>query len=207
MSSSNEPARRMSTRGFAKEKIAKVMDRVRSGGIVEENPTSKEGVTNGGESCKTAMDATIPSARKKAKTAKAANKTEKADASKKSGKTKKSNITDTAGATKKSSAPSFKDADATTKKALIARLAELEDRLSKKQEAAQSSHPRRWTGGNQGNYTPSRVFTDKIDNILIEHVIDAASKDPDSDSNSTHGSESNKGSHQPKKPDTRDNGE
>lgn len=157
MSSSNEPARRMSTRGFAKEKIAKVMDRLCSGGIVEESPSprSEEGdalAENGGRSCEMGKGTTIPSTRKKAKTAKVANKTKKADATKGSGKTKKSDTTETTGTTKKSSTPSFKDASATTKKALIAKLAELEDKLLEKEEVARSSHPRRWNSGDQSNY-------------------------------------------------------
>jgi len=38
MSSPNEPTRRMTTRGGARDKMAKVMERVRSGGIAKGNP-------------------------------------------------------------------------------------------------------------------------------------------------------------------------
>ena len=90
----------------------------------------------------------MPSTREKANDTDTAKKT---DATKKSS-TRKLSKTKTTGMTRKSNTASFKNADAVTKKALIAKLAELEDRLLKKEQDARSSHPRHWTNVCQGNY-------------------------------------------------------
>jgi hypothetical protein len=91
--------------------MAKVMERVRSGGIAKGNPDQLK-------------------ASKAANTVKNTRKTKKVDGI------------------------AAKKANAATKKALAAKLAQLEDKFLKKADISYLSHPRQWTDGVQGNATP-----------------------------------------------------
>jgi hypothetical protein len=128
----------MSTRGGAKDKMAKVMERIRSGGIAMEDPKSEGGpgedsplVANKG---KKVVGITQPSTRKKA------------------------NATKNASAKKKNTGANRKKGEAAVNKALASKLAELEDKFLKEDEAAHASHPRHWTGEIPGNLTYSYHF-------------------------------------------------
>ncbi len=61
MSSTNEPTRRMSTRAGARDKIAKVIECVHSGGIVEQDPSQSEDDDTSMTKKVNKMEATKPS--------------------------------------------------------------------------------------------------------------------------------------------------
>jgi hypothetical protein len=125
----------MTTRGGARDKIAKVMERVRSGGIAEENPDQpKDNKTSTAEKDK--AEAMKPSARKKATATKAAKAAKKPRT------------------TKNADGTAAKKTEIAAKKALAAKLAQLEDKFLKKADIGRQSHPRQWTGEVQGNTSP-----------------------------------------------------
>jgi len=136
MSSTNEPTRRMTTRGGARDKIAKVMERVRSGGIAKGNPNQPEDDNTSTTKKANKVKATKPSARKKVGATKAASM------AKKPRTTKKIDLT------------AAKEADVAAKKALAAKLAQLEDKFLKKADISRLSHPRQWKGKVQGSTAP-----------------------------------------------------
>ena len=148
MSTVDKPTRYMRTRGGAEAKMAKIMKSLRSGGV-ETDSDLEEPSAGGGH-------ATVVSANNEEKnvedtqpsiqTQTTANGTRaaKKKPGKKASKTKNPKVT------KKSSAS--KEVDAAVRKAVVSKLAELEDIHLKKNEAACSSHPREWTGEVPGNY-------------------------------------------------------
>ena len=142
MSTSNEPTGRMSTRGGGRDKIAKVMERLRSGGIVKDDSNSKE-PSKGNTPVASVSDrseATQSSIQKKANDTRAA----------KTKPRKKTSKTRSLKETKKSS--TSKGVDAAVQREVAARLAELEDEFQKQHKAASSSHPRHREGKVPGNY-------------------------------------------------------
>jgi hypothetical protein len=155
MSTTNEPTKRMSTRGGARDKMAKVMEHLRSGGIIEEEPSASGGhtaVALANDKVEKAED-TQPSTQtqKKANATRAAKRAPR----KKASKAKSLEATKKSGTTNK--------VNAATKRAVASKLAELEDKFLKKTEAARSSHPRHWTGEVPGKYTLSiDSLTDKL---------------------------------------------
>jgi hypothetical protein len=139
MSTSNEPTGRMSTRGGGRDKIAKVMERLRSGGIVEDYSNSK-GSSEGKTPVAFANEGTQSSTQKKADNTRAAKTKPK----------KKASTTTSLKGTKKSGAS--KGVDAAVQREVAAKLAELEDKYQKQHKAACSSHPRHREGEIPGNY-------------------------------------------------------
>ena len=134
----------MTTRGGAKEKMAKVVRRVETGGISDDSESSASEDTamaleNGDQ---TNTEDTQPSTwtRKNTKATKAAKKKLGKKARKTKGK-----------ATKKSS--TSKKVDAAAQRVLASELAGLEDKFLKKDDVARSSHPRHWTGEVLGDCT------------------------------------------------------
>jgi hypothetical protein len=139
MSTSNEPTGRMSTRGGGRDKMAKVMERLRSGGIVKDDSNSKE-PSKGNTLVSDRSEATQSSTQKKANDTRAA----------KTKPRKKTSKTRSLKETEKSS--TSKGVDAAVQREVAARLAELEDEFQKQHKAASSSHPRHREGKVPGNY-------------------------------------------------------
>lgn len=135
MSTTNEAMRRISTRGGAKERMAEVIKRVRTGGIAAEEPSGGDiamGLTNNEGK---GTEDTQPTMQKQANAARVAKKKPS-----KKDKTTKSQAT-----AKESSA---------SKKVDVIKLAELEDKHLKAHKAASSLHPRHWTGEVPGEHAP-----------------------------------------------------
>lgn len=128
----------MTTRGGAKEKMAKVVRRVETGGITDDSESSAS------EDTAMALENgdTQPSTRTRKNTK--ATKAAKKKSGKKARKTKGK-------ATKKSGAS--KKVDAAAQRDLASELAGLEDKFLKKDEVARSSHPRHWTDEVLGDCT------------------------------------------------------
>jgi hypothetical protein len=155
MSTPNESTRRMSTRVGARDKMAKVIERLRSGGIAEEDSNLNGGP---GEDTATALvndeedngEDTQLSKRKTANATRAAKRKPSKKASTPAVKKPK--------ASKKPK--TSKGVDAAAQKAKASKLAELEDRYQKKYEDARSSHPRHWTGKAPGS---SHIFDSLTD--------------------------------------------
>jgi len=137
MSSTNEPTRRIKTRGGARDKIAKVMERVCSSGIAKGNPDQPKDDKTSTTKKEDNVEAMKPSGRKKATATKAANTAKKPQT------------------TKKANGKVAKETDMVAKKALAAKLAQLEDGFLKKADISCRSHPHQWTGEVQGNTLPS----------------------------------------------------
>jgi hypothetical protein len=124
MSSTNEPTRRMTTRGGARDKIAKVMEHVRSGGIAEGDPNqSEDDKTSSKIKRGDKAETRKPSGQKRATATKAANTAKKPQTTKKAGGT------------------AAKEIDMAAKKVVVAKLAQLEDRFLKKADISCRSHP------------------------------------------------------------------
>ena len=134
MSTANEPTRRMSTRPGNKDRMAEVIERFRTGGIVKDDPGSKR--PSGGKTRVVLPndkgkdpEATQPLTQKKANaTGTAKTKPKKKTSGKRSLK-----------ATKEPSAS--EGFDAAIERAVASRLAELEDMHLKQDKATCSSHP------------------------------------------------------------------
>jgi activator of HSP90 ATPase len=126
----------MTTRGGARDKIAKVMERVHSGGIAEGNPNQPEDNNTSMTEKANKVKAMKPSARKKVGATKAASMAKKPRT------------------TKKIDSTAAKEADVAAKKALAAKLAQLEDKFLKKADISHLSHPRQWKGKVQGSTAP-----------------------------------------------------
>ena len=143
MSTTNEPTtgRRMSTRTGAKDKMAKIVKRFCSGGIVKEDSNLKG--TPGGD---TAVALTNNEGKKGEGPQPTKRKTANAT---KAAKRKPSNNTSTV-ATKKPT--TSKEVDAAAKRDVVSKLAELEDKYLKKAESARSSHPCHWAGKVPGSH-------------------------------------------------------
>ena len=155
MSTTNEPTRRMSTRVGARDKMAKVIERLRSGGIAKEDSNLNEGP---GEDTGAALvndeedneEDTQLSKRKTANATRAAKR-----------KPSKKASTPAAKKPRASKKPkTSKVVDAAAQQAMVSKLAELEDRYQKKNEDARSSHPRHWTGEAPGS---SHIFDSLTD--------------------------------------------
>jgi hypothetical protein len=114
MSSTNKPTRRIMTRGKARDKIAKVMKHVHSGSIAEGNPDQPEDDKTSTTKKEDNAEAMKPSGRKKATATKAANAAKKPQT------------------TKKANGKAVKETDMAAKKALAAKLVQLEDGFLKK---------------------------------------------------------------------------
>ena len=147
MSTNNEPTRRMSTRGGAKEKMAKIVKRFH--GITEDSDSDKASANGGNTDTAPENDEG-----NNAEDTQPLTQTRKIPVTREAkGKwhmNKKAKKTKGPKAMKKSSAE--KEADATAKKELASKLAEIKDKHLKKNEAACSSHPCHWTGKVPGKY-------------------------------------------------------
>ena len=147
MSTNNEPTRRMSTRGGAKEKMAKIMKRFC--GITKDSDLDKASANGGNtntapendEGNSTEDTQPLTQTQKIPVTREAKGKRHMNKKAKKMKGPK---------AMKKSSTE--KEADAAAKKELASKLAEIEDKHLKKNKAACSSHPCHWTGKVPGKY-------------------------------------------------------
>ena len=133
MSTTNKPTIKMTTRGGAKEKMAKMVAHVKSSGIVKENSNLE---TSGGDTAMaSANDEGIPPTPEIQKT----NNTTRA-AKKNTNKKGGTMTTKTGKGTKKGS--TSKEAKAAARKDLVSKLAELEDKQVKAHKIARLSHPR-----------------------------------------------------------------
>jgi len=112
------------------------MERVRSGGIAEGNPNQPEDNNTSTTEKANKVKAMKPSARKKVGATKAASMAKKPRT------------------TKKIDSTAAKEADVAAKKALAAKLAQLEDKFLKKADISRLSHPRQWKGKVQGSTAP-----------------------------------------------------
>jgi len=134
MSTANEPTRRMSTRPGNKDRMAKVVEWFRTGGILKDDPGSKQ--PSGGKTCVVLPndegkdpEATQPLTQKKANATGAA-------------KTKPKKKTSGKRSLKATKEPSASEGfDAAVERAVASRLAELEDMCLKQDKAACLSHP------------------------------------------------------------------
>ena len=133
MSTNSKSTGRMSTREGGRDKIARVMERLRSGGIVEDGSNSKA-PSNGNTPVVLASESTRSPTQKKAK-----NKT----------KPKKKTIRSLKETGKSSTSTG---ANAAAQSEVAARLAEIEDKYEKQHKAASSSHPRHGEGNGPGNH-------------------------------------------------------
>jgi hypothetical protein len=127
----------MSTRAGARDKFAKVMERVRSGGIAEQDPSQSEDDDTSMTKKADKVEATKPSSRKKTRSTKGANTAKKPRT------------------TKRANATAATEADGVVKKSLAAKLAQLEDKFLKEADISRLSHPRQYSVKVQGNATPS----------------------------------------------------
>lgn len=149
MSTANEPIRRMSTRGGAKEKMAKIVKQFCSGGITEDSD-SDEDFANGGSTTTASQNDEGDNAKDIQPSTQTRKIVVTREAKGKPSKNKKAKRKKGLKATKKSSAS--KEADAIAKRELASKLAKIEDKHLMKNEAAQSSHPRHRTGEVPGKY-------------------------------------------------------
>ena len=127
----------MSTRAGARDKIAKVIECVHSGGIVEQDPSQSEDDDTSMTKKVNKMEATKPSSWKKTRSTKAAN------TAKKPKTTKRADVT------------AATEADVVVKKSLAAKLAQLEDKFLKEADISSLLHPCQYSVKVQGNATPS----------------------------------------------------
>ena len=149
MSTTNEPTRRMSTRVGARDKMAKVIERLRSGGIAEEDSN-----LNGGPGEDTAAALVNDKEGNEEDTQLSKRKT---DNTTRAAKRKPSKKASTPAAKKPKTS---KGVDAAAQKAIVNKLAELEDRYQKKYKDARSSYPRHWTGEAPGSHHVFDSLTD-----------------------------------------------
>jgi hypothetical protein len=204
MSPTGEPVRRMSTRGGARDKMAKVLERIRTGGIVEETAQTEQG--GGGDGAVTdndgenAEDTPQSSTRRNAKAKRAKKVTKKAHSTKKASATKKANAK--------------KEADAAAIKALGPKLAALEDAFLKKDETTRTSHPRHWAGNVPGKLPTLFSSTGMLicstgQGVAPAEVGEVGRPDESNAESETSDGQGNKGkrNHQPATKNASDDGE
>jgi hypothetical protein len=129
----------MSTREGGRDKMAKVMEHLHSGGIVEDDPNLK-GLSEGNTPVVLVSKATQSLTQKKADDTRAA-------------KMKSRKKTSTKKGLKMTKKPAMsKGVNATFQREVATKLAELEDKYQKQHKAAFSSHPHHQEGKIPGNY-------------------------------------------------------